>query len=260
MKLLLIDGLNLVRRIYAAIPGIADAPINGANQTQIIQSCVNSLKRALKTHQPSHCVAVFESRGETWRHKILPDYKKNRSAVPELLTTTLPGIKSSFQEIGVESFELDGFEADDVIATFTCRIADNKGQSIILSTDRLHCQLLSDYIQVYDHFSDQYLGLDSVLKKYLTTPDRITQIMALAGNSGLSIPGVKSVGIKTAAKLIEEYGDLDTVLKSASIIPGALGKNLVKHVEDARLSFQIFTLKTDINLGVNLKQFRYIEK
>jgi protein Xni len=91
MKLLLIDGLNLVRRIFAAIPGIADAEITETKQTQIIQSCVSSLRRALRTHQPSHCVAVFERRGETWRHRIFPDYKKNRSAVPELLTATLPG-------------------------------------------------------------------------------------------------------------------------------------------------------------------------
>ncbi len=256
MKLLLVDGLNLVRRIFSAIPGLSEAEVNTEHQEQIARSSTQSLRRALKTHNPSHCVAVFESRAETWRHRLLPQYKQSRSAVPELLIAAMPTIKSEFLKSGVNSYELTGFEADDIIATFATRTAQNQGHSVILSTDRLHCQLLSRHIQIYDHFGERFLDEASVLKKFFTTPEKIPDVMGLAGDSSLSIPGVKSVGIKTAARLVNQYGSLRSVLDNVPIIPGALGENLEAGQEDATLAYRLFQLRTDIELGVNLKSYR----
>ena len=258
MKLLLVDGLNLVRRIFSAIPGLSEADVSPEHQDQIAQSSAQSLRRALKKHNPSHCVAVFETRGETWRHRLLAEYKQNRSPVPKLLIAAMPDIKSAFLESGVSSFELAGYEADDIIATFATRIAQKHGHSIILSTDRLHCQLLSEHIQVYDHFGDRFLDEASVQKKFMTSPSKITHVMGLAGDSSLSIPGVKSVGIKTAARLIDEYGDLQSVLENVSSMAGTLGINLEAGREDAAMAYRLFQLRTDIELGVNLKSFRLV--
>jgi 5'-3' exonuclease len=258
MKLLLVDGLNLVRRIFSAIPGLSEAEVSAEHQAQIAQSSAQSLRRALKKHSPSHCVAVFENRAETWRHRLLPQYKQNRSPVPKLLIAAMPHIKAEFLKSGVSSYQLAGYEADDIIATCATRIAQYQGHSVILSTDRLYCQLLSKHIQVYDHFGECFLDEESVLKKFFTSPDKIADVMGLAGDSSLSIPGVKSVGIKTAARLVNEYGNLRSVLDNVSSIPGALGKNLRAGRDDAELSYRLFQLRTDVELDVNLKNFRLV--
>lgn len=261
MKLLLIDGLNLVRRIFSALPESRTESCNenltADSKLRYIRSCKQSLGRALDKHSPSHCLVVFEERDVTWRHNVLPSYKDNRKPMPYALASSLEEIKQAFRESGVNSFQLTGYEADDVIATFATVISKHGGYTIILSTDRLLCQLLSDDICIYDHFSNQQQSESMVLDKYGVAPDKIADVMALAGDTSLSISGVKSVGIKTAAKLISEFGNLPSVLNNASNIPGALGKNISENLDDARTAFQLFQLKTDISLGVNLKDFRY---
>ena len=257
MKLLLIDGLNLVRRIYSALPEDRRDNFTDQSRFRFVQSCTHSLARALKEHNPSHCLAVFEERQITWRHEIFPQYKNNRKPPPESLIDSLGDVEKAFKETGVSPFRLTGFEADDVIATFATGVANRNGKAVILSTDRLLCQLISSEIQIYDHFSGQVIDESKVYEKFGVGVNKIVDVMALAGDSSLSVPGIKSVGLKTAAKLIDKFGDLETILDSTSKIPGALGNNISACKIDAKIAYQIFRLKTDIPLGVNLNQFRY---
>lgn len=178
--------------------------------------------------------------------------------MPTPLQNALGEFESMLGGLGVNIFSLSGYEADDVIATLATKIARKDGHVVILSTDRILCQLLSDGIQVYDHFADQYLDKVMVMRKFQVNPEQIPDLLAMAGDSGLSIPGIRSIGIRTAAKLIHDHKKLETVLSVANDMPGKLGSKLYSGKEDARLARQLFTLKTDINLGINLNQFRYI--
>ena len=274
MKALLVDGLNLVRRIYAAVPdeskqaGPAEHIAEhtgrhpGEHIAGVAASSTASLKRALNQHQPSHCLVVFDEGGRNWRHELYPDYKKNRAQMPESLRNGLPEIERALGAVGVECFSLAGYEADDIIATVAVKIARRSeshgdAHALILSTDRNYCQLLGANIQVFDHFGQRYLGDEMIKKRFLVEPRQLPDLLALAGDSSLSIPGVKAIGIRTAAKLLNDYGNLEKTLKAADDIPGKLGSKLHGGREDARLAKILFTLKTDIDLGINLNQLRY---
>ncbi len=256
MKALLVDGFNLVRRIYAAVPvpqsGAADTHIQG-----VISSSVSSLNRALRYHLPSHCIIVFEQPGRTWRHRLFPDYKKNRSPMPEPLSRSMPELKLAFEKMRVLSYEKTGYEADDVLATMATKIASHHGTAKILSTDRNHCQLLSPNISVYDHFAQRPLDRERIFDKFGVEPHQLPLLLALAGDSGLSIPGIPSIGIRTAARLVNEYQTIDRLLEAAKDMPDKIGTKLYNGQNVARLGFELFTLKTNIELGINLNQFRY---
>ena len=267
MKALLVDGFNLVRRIYAAVPAPrpeheTEHP-NSANHASlshiqgVIRSSVSSLQRALRHHQPSHCVAVFEQSGRTWRHRLFPDYKKNRSAMPEDLAKSMPELKAALMNVGMNSFDKIGYEADDVIATMATKIARNHGHVVILSTDRNHCQLIHDFIQIYDHFGQRYLDREMVRKRFDVEPEQLPFLLALAGESSVSIPGIPSIGLRTAARLVNEYQTMDKLLDASGDMAGKIGNKLYNGKDTARLGLELFTLKTDIPLGVNLNHFRF---
>ncbi len=259
MNALLVDGFNLIRRIYAAVP----APASGTAAEHIqgvISSSSSSLLRALRVHQPSHCIVVFEQSGRTWRHRLFPDYKKNRSPMPEPLAQAMPTMIQAFEKIGISSFDKTGYEADDVIATIATKIAYSEGRAVILSTDRNHCQLLSPQITVYDHFGQRPLDREMIFKRFGIEPNQLPLLLALAGDSGLSIPGIPSIGIRTAARLVNEYQTIDRLLEAAEHMPGKIGSKLFNGRDVARMGIELFSLKTDIDLGINLKQFRYLSE
>ncbi len=268
MKALLVDGLNLVRRIYAALPEQSTQAHDSESPAVdgVVTSCTASLRRALNQHLPSHALLVFDQGGKNWRHELFPDYKKNRSPMPDLLRNTLPQLERAFADSGVRCFSLAGYEADDVIATLAIKIAAHcaqygDGHALILSTDRNYCQLLdanhNENIKVFDHFGQRYLDRAMIKKRFQVDPWQLPDLLALAGDSSVSVPGVKSVGIRTAAKLLGDYGSLEKILKVADDLPGKLGSKLHAGREDARLAKILFTLKTNIDLGINLNQLRY---
>ena len=254
MKALLVDALNLIRRIYAAVPGDegTDRHLEAA-----LSSTVRSLSRALHEHLPSHAVAVFESGSKNWRHELFPDYKSRRPPMPAALQASLPHFEAAFHSLGVGSVTAPGYEADDVLATLAVRIAAHGGRVVILSTDHLLCQLLDERIQVYDHFGEHFLDQRHIEEKYDILPRQLPVFHALTGSSALSIPGVRSIGPHTAAQLVREHGTLEKILAAAEEMPGKLGSNLRRGRKDAQLARQLFTLDTRVRLGANLRQFRY---
>lgn len=272
MKALLVDGLNLVRRIYAALPEGDGRPANAdhdpnadaARVATCLASSTDSLRRALNQHQPTHCLTVFDFGGRNWRHELFADYKKNRTPMPEPLRNGLAQFERAFGAIGklgVRCISLKGYEADDVIATVAAKTEQHGGQALILSTDRNYCQLLSANIKVFDHFGQRYLDDAMIEKKFQITPQQLPDLLSLAGDSGLSIPGIKTIGIRTAAKLLGDYASLEKILRAADApankIGGKLASKLTHGRDDARLAKILFTLKTDINLGINLNELRY---
>ncbi len=253
ITLLLLDALNLIRRVYAAQPG-DDGPdrVNDALTTS-----VRSLQRALQECKPTHAMCIFDGHNPGWRHRLYPSYKKGRSPMPEDLNSQMDRFKEAFLEIGVRSVCFPTLEADDVIATLAVKVASRNGTIVILSTDRMFLQLVSDLTIVRDHFHRRNMDQTYVKEKLNVRADQLVDFFALTGYATNNITGVPGVGPKTAAKLLNDLGDLDTILSVAYTIKGTLGEMLCKHAEKARLSKVLVGLKTDMDLGLNLKSFRY---
>lgn len=256
LRLLLIDGLNLIRRVYAAQPA-EDGPEKAREGRD---SCVGSLERALRESSPSHAVVVLEGPEPTWRHRLLPSYKEGHAPMPEALRDALPDYREAFSRLGVASFELEGVEADDVLATLAVKMSTAGGHAVILSTDKVFLQLLSDSVTVRDHFAKSDLDRGEVLRRFGVEPEQLLDFLALTGDSSSGIPGVRGVGPKTAARLLQVHGSLEAILTAAAdesdISPGLVEK-LVAHADDARLARTLFTLRTDLDLGLNLRELRF---
>jgi protein Xni len=250
---LIVDGLNLVRRVYAATPAA-----EGSDHFEAaLGASLQSLRRALLEASPTHAVVVFDGKEPTFRHELYSDYKAGRKPMPEELRLGLHRYPEEFSKLGVSSVSREGVEADDVIATLAMGVAIHDGNAIILSTDTAFCQLASDRVTIRDHFEKRALGEAYVRKKFGVGPGKLVDLWALAGSGTTQIPGIPGVGFKTAAKLLEEHGSLERVLESAPAVKGKLGESLKTHAELGRLSQKLARLRSDLELGWNLKSFRY---
>lgn len=259
IRFLLVDALNLIRRVYAAQPG-DDTP-EKAEGARI--SCKQSLQRALRQTRPTHALIVFEGREPSWRHVLFREYKMNHSPMPEPLEEALPTYREAFASLGVPSFELPKVEADDVIGTLANKVAEAGGEAVILSTDKIFLQLLSPQIRVRDHFKPADLDRDYVAERFGVAPESFVDFLAMTGDSTNAIAGVPGIGPKTAVKLLDEFGSLDAVLAAASSaedhdsLSTRLRDKLQDHAEDARLARSLVQLQTDLDLGLNLRELRY---
>jgi protein Xni len=176
--------------------------------------------------------------------------------MPEALKASLPHFEEAFLEQGIASLSFPGLEADDVIATLASKVASRGSAVVILSTDKAFLQLLSDRIQVRDHFQQRLLDRAFVIDKYGVEPEQFVDFLALTGESTNNIQGVPGIGRKTAATLLRQYGTLDQVCCASGAIKGKLGESLRKHTEDVRMSQTLVCLRKDLELGLNLKSFR----
>lgn len=253
IRFLLVDALNLVRRVYAAQPG-EDGPgrVDGARE-----ACRRSLQRALRECRPTHAVCVFEGEGTGWRHERYPGYKAGRSPMPAPLRDGLPGFREAFLQAGAPSLSFPRQEADDVIATLAVKAALRGGRARILSTDKVFLQLLTERISVRDHFGQRELDETSVRKRFGVGPEALVDFLSLTGDPTNSIPGVPGVGPKRAAALLKRFRTLDAVLHGEGL-PGLDDecRRVRDHRERALLARDLVRLKTDLELGVNLRSFR----
>ncbi len=253
MNVVIVDGLNLIRRVHAAV---------GSKSGQfdlegVRRSCAGSLRKVLHRQHPSHVMCIMDSRESSWRHREFPEYKANRKPMQDDLRQALPEILAAFSDLGVDSLSCDGFEADDVIATIATRAADGRARVTIVSTDKGFCQIINPLTRVYDHFSDRYLDRQFIRTKFEVEPPQLSTLFALAGDAGQNVPGVHSIGVHTAAKLIHDYDTLEKILDAARDMPGHIGEKLRTGEGDARLAQRLLSLRTDVDVGLNLKDFRY---
>ena len=252
MALLLIDGLNLIRRIHAGVPQDASD-----HDEAVRTACVASARRAFRRHRPSHVILVMEESGDSWRAKEFPNYKKDRPPMPDDLAHGLPDIQDALAEIGIRTLSAPGFEADDVIASIATRARDAGVAVVILSTDKSFCQLVGARISVFDHFNEVKRDVAWIKERDGVSPRQLIDLMSLTGDSSLGIPGVRSVGEKTAARLLETFGDVDTLIKRAKEIPGKLGEKIRAGVDDITLARRLVALRLDVDLGANLHDYRW---
>jgi protein Xni len=260
--LVLIDALNLIRRIYA----VQERPfvqtsheLSQKTQRQVLfntqNACTKALENILQQLQPSHALAVFDSQQPCWRYKLYPDYKKGRKKMPAHLADALCSIQDAFMEYSIDSLVSEEDEADDLIATLTTKMSLHGQHVTIVSTDKGFLSLLNPNVRVYDYFNRRYLDEQYVKDKFDVTPTQLIDLWTLTGDSTNKIPGVSGVGQKTAANLLNQYGSINATLKSDEVKP-ALKEKLKDSNEQISLSRKLLTFKQNIPLGFNLKDIR----
>ena len=259
IRFLVIDGFNLIRRIYEARihkeKHLGESSnVSGEDMKQVIEATKSSLARALKAHQPTHAAVVMEQHDKTWRHLLYPEYKANRSETPPMLMNKLPEFGAAFVALGVQSFGVESYEADDVVATLATVVANNNGEVVILSTDKIYLQLVNDRVIVYDHFANKRCDGAYIKEKYGIAQEQYIDYLALVGANSNNIKGVQGIGPKSATTMLAEHASLDRIL--AAQPASTMLKKVSTRKSDALRSRQLVTLKTDVELGQNLKSFR----
>ncbi|MCG9728738.1 flap endonuclease Xni [Shewanella sp. Isolate13] len=250
-KLLIIDGMNLVRRIHAAQPNESD--VSGLKE-RVNGAC----RKLLKFHAPTHVTIVWDGDAISWRKALYEDYKKGRKPMPQALADGLNDIKTYLAEHQIHSIDAES-EADDVIATLATKLANTDGEAIIVSTDKGFSQLNHPHIKQWDHFNQTYLTVEDMEQKLGVEHSQLIDYLALAGDSGNKIPGVPGIGPKSAVELLRIYRSLANIYNSIDKVGSKQAKKLQEGKQMARLSYKLVQLRTDMPLSVNLKQFR-IEK
>ncbi len=254
MLVLTIDGMNIIRRVYEAIPGDKDTPerADGA-----IKSITGSIKRAIKEVSPTHALCALDVTGKTWRHDIYPGYKASRKPAPQVLLDRLPDIISNIEDLGIKTLGMPRYEADDIIATLVTKLDKKDIPTVILSTDKDLFQLINgDKIISRNHFNKEDRNEQWVINKFGVKPQQIGDLLAMMGDKSDDIPGIPGVGQKRAAELLEIYGSLDEILHMKDIIPGTLGKNICENADKAKISQRLVSLETGLNLKLNLADLR----
>jgi DNA polymerase-1 len=247
--LYLIDTLSLVFQVYHAIPEMTGPK---GQPTNAVFGFTRDLQMILQNNQPSHLICAMDTPGPGVRNEIYEEYKANRSAPPEDLPPQIPVIIDVIEGFGVPVIEHEGWEADDVIATL-CRQAVEKGMEVrIVSSDKDLRQLLGPHVQIYNCRKGLFYDEKQLLEDWGIRPDQVIDFQALTGDKVDNVPGVPLVGPKKAGALLNDLGTLDDVLANAEKAPGKkLRENLETYADQARLSRELVTLKTDLPLTID---------
>ena len=251
-----IDGSGYIYRAYFAIRSLTTA---SGEPTNAVYGFANMIRKVINTDKPEYIAIAFDPGGETFRNKIYPEYKKNRSAPPEDLPGQIPRIRQVTKTFRIEQLEVPGFEADDVIATLVRFATANDLDVRLITGDKDLFQLVSDRVTVWEPMREQRFDPAGVLEKYGLPPSKMIDMFALCGDSSDNIPGVKGVGPKTAVKLLLAHGDLEGVLTAAAEgrIKGKLCERVAEAVDAARLSKRLVTLDDQVELELSVEGLRY---
>jgi DNA polymerase-1 len=248
--LLLVDGSSYLYRAYHALPNLTGP---GGFPTGAIHGFIAMLKKLRADHPSAHAACVFDAKGKTFRDDWYPEYKANRSPMPDDLIKQIEPIHEAVKLLGWPVLEVPGIEADDAIGTLAkCAAAD--GQRVIVSTgDKDLAQLVDERVTLINTMSGERLDVEGVKAKFGVAPDRIVDYLTLVGDSVDNVPGVDKVGPKTAAKWIAEHGSLEAVMANADAIGGAVGANLKKALDWLPLGRKLVTVATDCDLGAQIE-------
>jgi DNA polymerase-1 len=246
-KLLAIDGWNIVRRLYEA----SDEADAAARADKALRHASSAFARLLAHHQPTHAFVAFDTGGHTWRHELHAAYRQNRTPMPAELQQALPELQAQLAAIGMRSLAVPEVEADDVIATAVMRwLREERGEAILVSTDKDLHGLIAQGALIWDHFRNEWHDSDWVQAKFGVAPAQLPDLLALVGDAPDGIPGVSKIGMKTAARLLQNYGSIEGIMAGAGILKDALGERLRKESANLALSRQLTALKTDVRIGV----------
>ncbi len=252
--LTLIDGSGYIFRAFYALPAMTrpdGTPVNA------VYGFTNMLVKLLADTESEDVAVIFDTARKTFRNEIYPDYKANRPPPPEELIPQFDLIREATRAFNVPCIELAGYEADDLIATYA-RLARERGQKVtVVSSDKDLMQLVDEGVAMFDPVKNRAIGRDQVVERFGVPPEKVIDVQSLAGDATDNVPGVPGIGVKTAAQLIQEYGDLDTLLERAGEIKQPKRRqNLIEFAEQARISRKLVTLEQNVPIEVPLDDLK----
>jgi DNA polymerase I len=253
----LVDGSGYIFRAYHALPPL-NRKSDGLQVNAVLGFC-NMLWKLLRDmppdNRPTHLAIIFDKSEVTFRNKLYPDYKAHRPPAPDDLIPQFPLIREAVRAFDLPCLEQGGFEADDLIATYAREAGERGATTTIVSSDKDLMQLVTDQVTMFDTMKDRRIGIPEVIEKFGVPPEKVVEVQALAGDSTDNVPGVPGIGVKTAAQLIVEYGDLETLLLRAGEIKQPKRREaLIANAEKARISRQLVLLDDKVALEVALDE------
>ena len=258
-KLFLLDAYALIYRSYYAF--IKNPRINSKGlNTSAIMGFLNTLQEVLTKEQPTHLGVAFDPHGPTFRSEAYPAYKAQREATPEDIKQSVPIIKNILKAWNIPILEAEGYEADDVIGTLATKAGEQGIDTYMLTPDKDYGQLVRENVKIYRprHGGGyEVMGPEEVKAKYaIPSTEAVIDLLALMGDSADNFPGCPGVGEKTAVKLINEFGTVESLIARSSEIKGALQKKVEEHIDDIKLSKFLATIKTDVPIELKMDELK----
>lgn len=251
-ELFLVDGSGFIFRAYHALP-----PLTRPDGTPVgaVMGFCNMLSKLLSTHRDAHIAVIFDAARKNFRNDIYPEYKAHRPPAPEDLIPQFPLMREAAIAFGLPIMEMEGFEADDIIATYA-KLAEIEGIKVtILSSDKDLMQLVRGDIKLMDPMKQMMIGPNEVFEKFGVTPNKVIDVQALCGDASDNVPGVPGIGVKTAAELINTYGSLENLLNNTSQIKQPKRREtLEKNADLARISKKLVTLCDTVPVTLPVQQ------
>ncbi|MCO6184767.1 DNA polymerase I [Rhizobium sp. L1K21] len=259
--LFLVDGSGFIFRAFHAIPSLSrksdGLPVNAVSGfCNMLWKLLVDARDTSVGVTPTHFAVIFDHSSKTFRNELYPEYKANRTAPPEDLIPQFGLIRKATAAFNLPCIEMAGFEADDLIATYA-RQAEAAGADVtIISSDKDLMQLVTKNVHMYDAMKDRQISIPEVIEKWGVPPEKMIDLQAMTGDSTDNVPGIPGIGPKTAAQLLEEFGDLDTLLERAEEIKqNKRRENIIANRELAKISRQLVTLRTDTPVEVPISDF-----
>ena len=260
-KLFLLDAMALIYRAHFAFSKNPRINSQGIN-TGATLGFTNALVEVINKESPTHLVVAFDRATPTWRHQVYQAYKEHRLAQPEDITVAIPYVKEILKAFRIPVLESDGYEADDIIGTVAYQAVQAGFEVYMMTPDKDFAQLVDEHIYLYKPASMGHsvavLGKQEVLAQWgITRVAQVRDILALQGDSVDNIPGIPTIGAKTAQKLIQQFGSVENLIAHADQLPGKLRENVVTYGPQGILSKELVTIHTDVPLQFDLAQSRY---
>lgn len=259
--LFLVDGSGYIFRAYHALPPLTrksdGLPVGAvAGFCNMLWKLMSETRDTSVGVTPTHFAVIFDHSSKTFRKDLYPEYKANRSAPPEDLVPQFAVIREATRAFDLPCIEMEGFEADDLIATYA-RLAREAGADVtVISSDKDLMQLVGPQVSMYDSMKDRQIGVQEVIDKWGVPPEKMIDLQALTGDSVDNVPGIPGIGPKTAAQLLGEFGDLDTLLERAGEIKqNKRRENIIEFADKARLSRELVRLRDDVDIAEKLEEF-----
>ncbi|MBQ9271531.1 MAG: DNA polymerase I [Alphaproteobacteria bacterium] len=253
-KVCLIDGSGYIFRAFYALPTMTSpdgTPVNA------VYGFVTMFMRLLQKIPCDYCVVLFDAKRQNFRNEFLSEYKANRAEIPELLIPQFDLIHQAVEVMGLPYVMQEGYEADDLIATYARQAQERGLETVVVSADKDLMQLIKDGVEYYDGMKDKFYTPEDVREKFGVYPDKVIDVQALSGDKIDNVPGVPGIGPKTAAELVNEYGSLQGVLANAANIKQQKRRELLlANKEAAEISLKLVTLKDDVPVEHPLDEFK----
>ncbi len=247
--LYIVDINSLMFRAYYGIKQELTAP--DGTPVRAVYGVIKMLASIIKSKSPTELVIAYDSQKKLIRREYYSDYKSNRSSAPDDLKVQFPLLKTFVTKAGLESFEIDGYEADDVIATLVTKYKEEFDETIIVTGDKDLMQLVDDSVFVYDGLKDIIYDADAVYEKFGVYPNQILDYLSIVGDASDFVPGIKGIGAKGAVELLKKFKTLDNIYKNISLVAGKKKDYFIESEKNAYLSKKLISLKTDLPISIN---------